>query len=97
MNASGTIYQIETHSEVRRHGIATALYNYAKEASQKDSSIPAPKHSNLRTPSGNSWAKAVSKSEGTELKPPSKKVSPQTYQLRGAMWEMMLPLDKGDK
>jgi hypothetical protein len=94
LNEHGTIVQVETRPEVRRQGIATALYNYAKSASEKDPSIPAPKHASSRTPSGNSWARAVVKSEGGTIQPPTHKVSNSTYAMRGAMWEMMLPLQK---
>lgn len=97
LDEHGVIQQVETHQEVRRHGIATALYNAAKDASAKDSSIPAPKHSSSRTTAGNSWARAVAKSEGQTIQPPSHKVSADTYAMRGAMWEMMLPLNKGTK
>lgn len=96
LHSDGTIAQIETHPEVRRHGIATALYSAAKEAATKDPSIPMIKHSGSRTPSGDRWARAVAKSEGEDLKPPSWKVSADTYSMRGAMWEMMMPLNKGN-
>jgi GNAT superfamily N-acetyltransferase len=97
INHWGAIEQIETHPEFRRQGIATALYNAAKDANRHDPSIPAPVHSSARTPSGNAWAKSVSKAEGKELKPlqSHNRVSPKTYDMRGAMWEMKLPLNRG--
>jgi hypothetical protein len=98
LDKGGSIEQIETHPEVRRQGIATTLYNYAKDASAKDPSIPAPRHSSARTQLGDRWAKAVTKAEGTSLQPlgGGRVVPKDTYTMRGAMWEMMLPLQKGD-
>jgi hypothetical protein len=98
LDKSGVIEQIETHPEVRRQGIATALYNYAKEASAKDPSIPAPRHSSARTQLGDRWAKSIARTEGVPLQPlgGGRVVPKDTYTMRGAMWEMMLPLNKGD-
>lgn len=99
LDNSGLIEQIETHPEVRRQGIATTLYNYAKDASAKDPSIPAPRHSSARTQLGDRWAKSVTKAEGVPLQPlgGGRVVPKDTYTMRGAMWEMMLPLQKGDQ
>ena len=96
IDSSGLIEQVETHPEVRRQGIATALYNAAKEASLKDPSIPMIRHSSNRTQLGDRWAKSISKTEGSDLRPLSggRVVPKDTYQMRGAMWEMMLPLQK---
>ena len=98
LDDTGQIEQVETHPEVRRQGIATTLYNHAKDVNEKDPSIPAPKHSGSRTQLGDRWAKAIAKAEGAHLQPlGSRGVVPKnTYQMRGAMWEMMLPLKKGE-
>jgi GNAT superfamily N-acetyltransferase len=97
LDSTGLIEQVETHPEVRRQGIATALYNAAKEASLKDPSIPAPRHSSNRTQLGDRWAKSVATTEGAPLQKLSggRVVPKDTYQMRGAMWEMMMPLNKG--
>jgi GNAT superfamily N-acetyltransferase len=99
LDKTGVIEQIETHPEVRRQGIATALYNYAKDASSKDPSIPAPRQSGARTQLGDRWAKSITKAEGVPLKPlgGGRVVPKDTYTMRGAMWEMMLPLKKDNK
>jgi GNAT superfamily N-acetyltransferase len=96
LDSSGMIQQIETRPEFRRQGIATALYNHAVAASQTNPAIPTPRHSGSRTPSGNAWTKAVTKKSGEELVPQRTKVSPSTYTMRAAMWEMMLPLSRGE-
>jgi GNAT superfamily N-acetyltransferase len=96
LDASGMIQQIETRPEYRRQGIATMLYNHAVAASQTNPAIPTPRHSSSRTPSGNAWAKAVARQSNEPLVPQSKKVSPDTYTMRAAMWEMMLPLSRGE-
>jgi len=95
LDSSGMIQQIETRPEFRRQGIATALYNHAVAASQTNPAIPTPRHSGSRTPSGNAWARAVARRSNEPLVPQRTKVSPSTYAMRAAMWEMMLPLSRG--
>jgi len=61
LNDEGKIMQIETHPELRRQGLATKLYNFAKDVNKDVSSIPRPKHSSSRTELGDAWARGVSK------------------------------------
>ena len=55
----GEISHIEIHPEARRQGLATKLYKFAKGINEDIPSIPAPKHSESRTESGDAWAHAV--------------------------------------
>ena len=94
MHDNGTISSIEVHPEVRRQGIATSLYNAAKQASQTNPDIPSPKHSYARTPSGEAWAKSIAKINKESLKPRELKVNPKDYNMRYGIWEMHLPLNQ---
>lgn len=57
LDAEGKVQGVETHPDYRRQGLATKLWNYAKERS--DMGIPEPKHSSARTKEGEEWAKKV--------------------------------------
>jgi len=90
----GTISAIEVHPEVRRKGIATALYNAAKQASQTNPDIPSPKHSYERTPSGEAWSKSTAKRNNETLRPRDTHVGQQTYNMKYGIWDMLLPLNQ---
>lgn len=57
LDEKGKVSGVETHPEFRRQGLATKLWNYAKERS--DMGIPEPKHSTMRTKEGEEWAKKI--------------------------------------
>lgn len=65
LNEKGEVEAIETHPKYRKQGLATKLWDYAK--STTDIGVPEPKHSRLRTKSGEEWAKKV----GGEVPPRS--------------------------
>ena len=45
--------------EHRRKGIATGLWNKAKEVAKQNKDIPKPRHSPERTDAGDAWARKV--------------------------------------
>lgn len=53
LKPSGEVEMISTHSEHRRKGLATLLWNFLVEAGQN------PKHSACRFPDGDAWARTV--------------------------------------
>jgi hypothetical protein len=59
LDHDGTIQHIEVHEDLRRQGLATKLYKFGHELHEDIDSIPAPKHSESRTESGDAWARAV--------------------------------------
>ena len=61
---SGELYYIKVPAEYRRQGIATRLWEAAKEHARKFG-LPIPTHSQYRTDEGDAWAKSL----GDELPP----------------------------
>jgi GNAT superfamily N-acetyltransferase len=60
LQPGGTIDIIETHPDYQRQGIATGLYNFAKQESVRtDGELPYPKQSSIRSPEGDKWAKST--------------------------------------
>lgn len=56
----GTIDIIEVEPEHQRQGIATGLYNFAKDHAVKtNGKTPWPQHSTIRSPEGQAWAKST--------------------------------------
>lgn len=51
----GEIGYVHTHDDYRHQGIATALFNAAKDSGVR----PSPKHSSQRTDDGDAWSKSV--------------------------------------
>lgn len=54
----GEIEDVDVDKEHQRKGVATAMYSKAVDTS-KQLGFYEPVHSNLRTPSGDAWAKSV--------------------------------------
>lgn len=54
----GRIEHISVNNDMRRRGIATAMWNRAHQLAE-ERGIPAPQHSPQRTPDGDAWAKKV--------------------------------------
>ena len=54
----GRIEHISVNNDMRRQGIATAMWNRAHQLSE-ERGIPAPQHSPIRTTEGDAWAKKV--------------------------------------
>lgn len=92
----GTIGLVETHPEVRRRGIATALYNAAKEASAKNPAIPTPQQSTSRTDLGSKWAKAITTSENAPLPKLKHRLSKDRYEIHWAISSMQKPLKRNN-
>lgn len=80
LDHTGEIQHIEIHPDLRRQGLATKLYNFGHEIHEEIPTIPAPKHSDSRTASGDAWARAV----GGELPPRESEVEDHDY--RSARW-----------
>ena len=59
MHTGGEIYDIGVNQEHARKGLATAMYNHAKELHSSNKEIPMPVHSASRTPEGDAWARSV--------------------------------------
>lgn len=57
LDEKGKVSGVETHPKYQRQGLATKLWNYAKERS--DMGIPEPQHSSMRTRAGEAWAKKI--------------------------------------
>ena len=56
----GVLQQIQVDPNWRRKGAATKMWRYAQGLSQaKPNAIPAPVHSEERTPKGDKWAKST--------------------------------------
>ena len=55
---SGELYYIKVPAEYRRQGIATRLWEAAKEHARKFG-LPIPTHSQYRTDEGDAWAKSL--------------------------------------
>ena len=83
LSNEGHVSSVETHPELRRQGIATELWNTARELHANMSGVPEPKHSVSRTTAGNKWAKAVG---GEVPKLEGGRVVSQR-QFRGIRWE----------
>jgi GNAT superfamily N-acetyltransferase len=58
-HTGGEIHDVGVQDEHQRQGVATAMYNHAKELHTSNKDIPVPVHSATRTPEGDSWAKSV--------------------------------------
>jgi GNAT superfamily N-acetyltransferase len=50
------IRDVYVDEEHRQKGLATAMFNYANQLSQKHAAIPSPEHSPHRTDMGDNWA-----------------------------------------
>ena len=83
LGKEGRVDAVETHPELRRQGIATELWNTAKELHENMPGVPKPTHSGSRTTSGTKWAKAVG---GEVPKLDGGRVVSQR-QFRGVRWE----------
>jgi hypothetical protein len=59
LDHEGALSSIEVHPDRRRQGLATKLYEFGTHINSEISSIPAPKHSEARTESGDAWARSV--------------------------------------
>ena len=60
LQRGGTIDMIEVHPDYQRQGIATGLYNFAKQESDRTGGeLPYPKQSSIRSPEGDAWAKST--------------------------------------
>jgi ribosomal protein S18 acetylase RimI-like enzyme len=58
-HTGGKIYDIGVKDEHQRKGVATNMYNYAKELSSSDKNITEPRHSETRTDEGDQWARSL--------------------------------------
>lgn len=56
---TGTIRNVDVAENHRRQGLATAMFNHAKELHSLNKNIPIPVHSAARTPEGDAWARSV--------------------------------------
>jgi ribosomal protein S18 acetylase RimI-like enzyme len=57
---TGQIQDISVPKRFQRQGIATSMWNYAKDlAKNSDGSVISPIHSPVRTPEGAAWARKV--------------------------------------
>jgi GNAT superfamily N-acetyltransferase len=56
---------VDVTKEYRRLGLAAEMLKRAQQLAGESEDIPEPKHSEIRTPSGDKWARAV----GGELPP----------------------------
>ena len=83
LDHDGRIQHIEIHPEKRRQGLATKLYKFGHDISGEIPSIPAPKHSEARTESGDSWAHAV----GGEV--PHSEVRIEDHNYRSNRWKSL--------
>jgi len=79
LDHDGSVLSIETHPNHLREGLATKLWNSAKELSNSKKGMPAPKHSPSRTSSGDAFFKTV----GGEL---PKRSPVSSAQFRGFRW-----------
>jgi GNAT superfamily N-acetyltransferase len=59
MNDDGQISHLDVKPEYRRKGLATKLFQKARELSEKDDSIASPQHSPMRSEDGDAWARAI--------------------------------------
>jgi GNAT superfamily N-acetyltransferase len=62
---NGHLQSIEVDPKFRRQGLATKMWNHARELSYKNPNIHFPQHSAFRTPEGDAWARAVTE-DGTK-------------------------------
>jgi len=83
LHDDGTISHIEIHPEKRRLGLATKLYKFGHDLSEEIPSIPAPKHSESRTASGDAWAHAVGGSM------PEAHTHVETHNYRSNRWQSL--------
>lgn len=67
LSHEGKVLAVETDPKKRRQGLATKLWTEAQKHSEEVPGVPQPKHSSMRTRSGEAWAKKV----GGELPPRS--------------------------
>lgn len=59
LGEDGTLLGIQVPEEHRRKGYATKLWNEVSGYAKDEPRLPAPQHSETRTPEGNEWAKSV--------------------------------------
>jgi GNAT superfamily N-acetyltransferase len=60
LQRGGTVDYVEVHPDYQRQGIATGLYNFAKQESERTGgTLPYPVHSPMRSPEGDAWAKST--------------------------------------
>ncbi len=55
----GQIALVHTGSEYQRRGVATGLFGIARSLGREFDGISIPVHSDVRTPDGQAWSKAV--------------------------------------
>lgn len=66
----GVLQQIQVDPSWRRRGAATKMWRYAQGLAQaKPNVIPAPVHSEERTPKGDKWAKSTGDPVPTNIHP----------------------------
>jgi GNAT superfamily N-acetyltransferase len=64
LDHDGTVNALEVHPDYRRQGLATKLWSMATEHAKTSKAergwdIPEPKHSTMRTPEGDAWARST--------------------------------------
>lgn len=60
LQQGGTVDYVEVHPDYQRQGVATGLYNFAKQQHfASGASLPYPEHSTMRSPEGDAWAKST--------------------------------------
>ena len=69
-NKTGEINHILVDDDHQRQGLATAMYRFAQDLSEKKKSVVKPVHSKALTDEGYAWAKSLG--EKTRLKKPPK-------------------------
>ena len=55
----GHLWEIEVDEDFQRKGVATSMWNHAKNLAKTNPSISHPVHSDVRTPEGAAWAKST--------------------------------------